>query len=130
MFWFYYIMLLLGTPCGYSFLWRAIQPGEMFGFWQRTIKWAYGIHPNLSDFIGSCQICFSHFIAWVSMGVFIGLTYKLWPFGWFGSGVFVIFNIAIVWWLSIMANQWLTLIMYKQFLKSKEVESYKEQYGE
>lgn len=56
----------------------------MFGFWQGVINWVFGkgMH-KLSDFIGGCQVCFAHFIAWVGYiiwGVLWGhwLTLVLW----------------------------------------------------
>lgn len=61
------ILLFTSTPAIYNFLWKAIQRGEMFGAWQDVVEWVFGKGwHKVSDFIGGCQVCFAHFIAWLA----------------------------------------------------------------
>lgn len=120
-------MLMIGTPCVYCFLWKAIQHEEMFGFWQKVIDKVYSYSENLAKFIGDCQICFSHFIAWVCMAVFVALNWYDWPFRWYTSIVFVLVHISILWWLGIVAKQVMDKKMHEAFIKEKEAEYLKDQ---
>lgn len=124
------ILMVLFMPCMYCFLWKAIQPGEMFGIWQRVIDKVYSFSPNISDFLGGCQICFSHFCAWIAFAIMVSICWQSWPMNVWQSIAYGWGVVTFMWWTGLMFNQWLQLIMHKQYLKGKEVEDYKEQNGE
>lgn len=115
------ILLLLGTPPIYNFLWKAIQPNEMFGVWQAVIDWVYGKGwHKVSDFIGGCQVCFAHFVAW--------LGYIVWASLWGHWLVFLLWMVLVpvVWYVNLASKLLLDVLaekaeLYKKMDREKEL---------
>lgn len=106
MFLVYYIIFMVGTPCMYNFLWKAIQEGEMLGAWQKVLEWLYSQgHKSLEKFLGGCEVCFSHFISWVGIGLFILFTYRIWPLGFFETLALMFFPLFINWFTGLWLKQ-------------------------
>lgn len=61
------IIFLLGSMCGFVFLWNATRRGNFLYKWRKIPDFFYRKgHHEIADFLGECQICFAHFIAWLS----------------------------------------------------------------
>lgn len=124
MFWIITILYIITTPAVYNFLWKAIQPNEMFGAWQRVIDAVYGIGLHkLSDFIGGCQVCFAHFISWLAYIVWVCFT---WNIVGYWSLLLWIPCVTFVWMLNLSSKHALD-ILAEQAKKLKEENDEREQ---
>lgn len=99
----------------------------MFGIWQKVIDWAYGHSKSFADFLGNCQVCFSHFTSWVCYAAFVSIAYEEWAFNWWQSIIFTWFTISLTWFLGLFINQNLELIMSNNKIKKAEADIIEEQ---
>lgn len=96
--------IIAANVAGYHFLLKAIQPGEMFGAWQKVIDGAYKVHPMLSNFIGACFVCFAHLVAILG---FIAYTVFMFEMdlhivhGWLHA-LWYLFYVALTWYICII----------------------------
>lgn len=114
MFWIALIIYIVGTATSYNFLWKAIQYGEMFGWWRtHVIDYFFGKgYRKLADFLGDCQICFAHFIGWLNFIPFFVIGYRCihWHTGWwlFWQILLAVWVglviITIGWWVSLFSK--------------------------
>lgn len=67
MFIVYTLLFMLSGVAMFKFMWLAIQEGQMLGKYQRFLTYLRnrGLY-NLENFLGGCEMCFSHFMAIVS----------------------------------------------------------------
>lgn len=106
MFLVYYLLFLIGTPCLYNFLWKAIQQDQMLGKWQDVLAWLYEQgYKNLEKFLGGCELCFSHFVSWLSLAIFCGLLYRIWPFAWYETIVVLLYPLVTNWFTGLWMKQ-------------------------
>lgn len=115
------ILLLVFAPALYNFLWKAIQPDEMLGIWQRVIDWVYGKGwHKLSDFLGGCQVCFAHFIAWVGYVLWAILNYN--QLGWL---VYLLWMgvVTVMWYVNLASKLLLDILAEKAEYYKKKNES-------
>lgn len=85
--------------CGYVFLWKATQEGQIFGSWQSVLR-QLNIkgHFKTAMLLGGCEICFAHFISWVAYAINISLLWDDWPMhGLWVNIIYALFFIAINW---------------------------------
>lgn len=111
MFWILTIMYFVCAPAVYNFLWKAIQPDEMFGAWQKIIDWMYRRSENLAKFIGGCQDCFANFIAWlgyITWACFGSLFIEWWWFTFLWLAI-----IPLVWNINVLAKHFLDVLAKK-----------------
>lgn len=67
---------ILGMACFSSLLWFSIQRGQWLGFWQDKLrKWDLGGSSFKWHFLGGCLVCTSHFLAFVSIPVYVYMTW-------------------------------------------------------
>lgn len=105
MFWLFTILYLITTPCGYNFLWKATQDGQMFGTWQKVLDKVYEKgYKKLSMFLGGCEACFAHFISWLGYILYVWICWDIWPFGWV-TIPWTLYMIVLAWWLSIYSKK-------------------------
>lgn len=117
---------MLGTPCMYNFLWKAIQPGEMFGFWDKVWNWLYSKgYKNIANFLGGCEVCFSHCISWVSLIMFCALASPIWVFAWYETVLIVLFPLFINWFTGLWMKQAMDIRAAKREKLELEVEELK-----
>lgn len=83
--------------CGYVFLWKATQEGQIFEKWQSVLRYL-----NIKGYyktamlLGGCEMCFAHFISWVVYAINISLIST--PInGIFANIVYALFFVAITW---------------------------------
>lgn len=98
------VLIMAANVGGYHFLWKAIQPGEMFGHWQRVLKWGYNKNEYLERFLGGCQVCFAHFCAilgFIAYTIFMNVMDLDVIKGWLHA-IWYLFYVSLVWWVGMM----------------------------
>jgi hypothetical protein len=116
------ILYIILTPAVYNFLWKAIQEGEMFGKWQLVVEWVWAKgYKKLSDFIGGCQVCFAHFIAWLGYVLWSVLCYE--HLEWL---VFVLWLgvVPFIWYLNLISKLALDVLAEKAEKLKRENEQH------
>lgn len=92
------ILCVIGAMCGYVFLWKAIQSGQIFEQWYNVLSWISGKgYVKIAMFLGMCEMCFAHFISWAMYIVNIAAMWDIWPIqGWVNIPYALVF-VAITW---------------------------------
>lgn len=81
------LVFLLSTAAIAKVIFITIQPGQIFGGWQRVLNKLNDAHSRFANAIyrplGGCEICFSHMLGVISYALFAGFIYYVlgsWPF--------------------------------------------------
>jgi hypothetical protein len=118
----FYILYIAATPCLYNFLWKAIQPGEMLGKWQKVLDWIWNYSKQLEKFLGGCEICFSHFISWLGLACFVCFTWNHISLSWYQWIILGWMSISLTWYLGLYSKQLLDIGAAKRDKLNKENE--------
>ncbi len=78
------ILAWLATASLSLLLWVAIQPGEIFGAWQKTLRNLDISGSPWHKLLGGCKLCTGHFLTVLSYIAFAAFTWHtgLFPFEW------------------------------------------------
>lgn len=93
---------MVAAMCGYVFLWKAMQGGQIFERWYDVLSWVSGKGwVKLAMFLGMCEVCFAHCISWIAFTINVAALHSIWPIdGWVNIPYALAF-IAITWRLCI-----------------------------